>query len=96
MPIYEYKCSNCDHQLEKLQRMSDDALTQCPECNESKLQKIISASGFRLKGSGWYETDFKSGNKKNIAGDNSENKSENKGNISSSTKSKPASKPAGK
>ena len=66
MPIYEYQCKSCGHQLEKLQRMSDPALTDCPACNESELQRLVSAARFRLKGSGWYETDFKKGNKKNL------------------------------
>lgn len=66
MPIYEYRCENCGHELEKLQKMSDPALTECPECKQEALKKVISAAGFRLKGSGWYETDFKSGNKKNV------------------------------
>ena len=59
MPIYEYKCSACDHRLEKLQKMSDDPLKDCPECNEPALSKLVSAAGFRLTGTGWYETDFK-------------------------------------
>ena len=67
MPIYEYKCSECEHTLEKLQKMSDDPLVECPECGKPSLNKMISAAGFRLKGGGWYETDFKSGNKKNVA-----------------------------
>jgi len=67
MPIYEYKCTECDHQLEKLQKMSDDPLKKCPECDKETLQKLVSAAGFRLKGGGWYETDFKTGNKKNLA-----------------------------
>jgi len=67
MPIYEYKCDSCDHTLEKLQKMSDDPLRDCPECGEPSLRKMISAAGFRLKGSGWYETDFKSGSKRNVA-----------------------------
>ena len=69
MPIYEYQCQTCDHELEKLQKLSDAALSVCPECGEAALKKKISAAGFRLKGSGWYETDFKSGSKKNIAGE---------------------------
>lgn len=69
MPIYEYRCDSCGHELEKLQRMSDEPLTECPECKQPALKKLISAAGFRLKGSGWYETDFKSGNKKNLSGD---------------------------
>jgi len=67
MPIYEYRCSSCGHQLESLQKLSDAPLTDCPECNKSTLQKQISAAGFRLSGGGWYETDFKSGNKRNVA-----------------------------
>lgn len=68
MPIYEYQCDACGHQLEKLQKISDQPLTDCPECCESQLKKMISAAGFRLKGGGWYETDFKTGSKKNLAG----------------------------
>ncbi|MET1254796.1 FmdB family zinc ribbon protein [Aliikangiella maris] len=59
MPIYEYKCNACDHRLEKLQRISDDPLKDCPECSAPELTKLISAAGFRLTGTGWYETDFK-------------------------------------
>ncbi len=66
MPIYEYRCRACGHELETIQKMSDPALTQCPACGEPQLQKLISAAGFRLKGGGWYETDFKSGKKKNV------------------------------
>ncbi len=66
MPIYEYRCEACDHELEAIQKMSDPALTQCPECKRESLKKVISAAAFRLKGKGWYETDFKSGSKKNI------------------------------
>ncbi|MDT8404247.1 zinc ribbon domain-containing protein [Sulfuriflexus sp.] len=69
MPIYEYVCTDCGHQLEALQKMSDAPLSECPECGKPALQKQISAAGFRLKGGGWYETDFKSGDKKNVAGD---------------------------
>ena len=68
MPIYEYQCQDCGHELEKLQKMSDPALTDCPSCDTPSLVKKISAAGFRLKGTGWYETDFKSGKKKNVAG----------------------------
>ncbi len=66
MPIYEYICEACDEPHEALQKMSDDALTDCPQCGAAELRKKISAAGFRLSGSGWYETDFKSGKKKNI------------------------------
>ncbi|MDX1812800.1 MAG: zinc ribbon domain-containing protein [Gammaproteobacteria bacterium] len=68
MPIYEYECQKCGHQMEALQKMSDDPLKECPACGEHELKKLISAAGFRLKGGGWYETDFKSGSKKNLAG----------------------------
>jgi len=67
MPIYEYRCAECGHELEKLQKMSDAPLVDCPACGQAALQKLVSAAGFRLKGGGWYETDFKSGKKKNIA-----------------------------
>ena len=70
MPIYEYQCQSCGHKHEALQKLSDAALTDCPACNKPDLTKQISAAGFRLKGGGWYETDFKSGSKKNVAGDN--------------------------
>jgi len=53
--------------MEAIQKISDDPLTDCPECSQGELKKLISAAGFRLKGGGWYETDFKSGNKKNLA-----------------------------
>jgi len=69
MPIYEYECQACGYKKEALQKLSDAPLVDCPECGKPKLKKLISAAGFRLKGSGWYETDFKSGKKKNIAGD---------------------------
>lgn len=68
MPIYEYRCDHCGHELEKLQKMSDEPLVDCPACESQGLRKLISAAGFRLSGSGWYETDFKSGNKKNLTG----------------------------
>lgn len=68
MPIYEYRCESCKAELEKIQKISDPPLTECPQCGKASLVKLVSASGFRLKGSGWYETDFKTGSKKNIAG----------------------------
>ncbi|GJL83460.1 MAG: hypothetical protein DHS20C01_30940 [marine bacterium B5-7] len=64
MPIYEYVCTECGHELEALQKMSDERLVFCPSCGEDKLKKKISAAAFRLKGSGWYETDFKNNGKK--------------------------------
>jgi putative FmdB family regulatory protein len=68
MPIYEYKCESCKKHVELLQKISDEPETKCPNCKKNKLKKLISAAGFRLKGDGWYETDFKSGNKKNLHG----------------------------
>ncbi|UTF60365.1 zinc ribbon domain-containing protein [Gilvimarinus sp. DA14] len=68
MPIYEYRCEACGHEMEALQKMSDAPLTDCPKCQQAELVKKISAAGFRLKGGGWYETDFKSGKQKNLAG----------------------------
>jgi len=67
MPIYEYECKQCGHKMEALQKMSDDPLSDCPECGKPELKKLVSAAGFRLKGGGWYETDFKGGSKKNLA-----------------------------
>ena len=71
MPIYEYQCQSCSHELEAIQKLSEAPLVDCPACTQPTLKKKISAAGFRLKGGGWYETDFKSGNKKNLAGDSS-------------------------
>jgi putative FmdB family regulatory protein len=59
MPIYEYRCAECGHELDVLQKISDSPLRKCPECGKSKLKRLMSAPSFRLKGSGWYETDFK-------------------------------------
>ena len=59
MPIYAYRCAECGHQDEHLQKMSADALTQCPACEAQKYEKCVTAAGFQLKGSGWYQTDFK-------------------------------------
>ena len=66
MPIYEYRCNACGHELEKIQRMSDEPLTACPNCGEDELRRLVSAAGFRLKGGGWYETDFKKDGKRNL------------------------------
>ena len=67
MPIYEYKCSECGHFMDALQGVNDSPLKVCPECSEKSLKRLISAPNFRLSGEGWYETDFKTGNRKNIA-----------------------------
>jgi len=67
MPIYEYRCSACGHQLEALQKLSDSPLTDCPACGKAHLSKLVSAAGFQLKGSGWYATDFKNSGAKPAA-----------------------------
>ncbi len=85
MPIYEYKCEQCGHQFDTIQKVSDDPLTECPACAQPALKKLVSAPSFRLKGGGWYETDFKSGNKRNLADD---------GKSASSDSAKKESKPA--
>ena len=66
MPIYEYRCGACGHEDEVMQKMADAPLTDCPQCGAAAYTKLISATGFRLKGGGWYETDFKTGSKKNV------------------------------
>ncbi|RPG49895.1 MAG: zinc ribbon domain-containing protein [Gammaproteobacteria bacterium TMED1] len=67
MPIYEYQCEACGYKLEKLQKISDDPLKVCPSCGASKLSKLVSAAAFRLKGGGWYETDFKTTGRRNVS-----------------------------
>jgi putative FmdB family regulatory protein len=66
MPFYEYRCENCGHEMEALQKINDPPLVVCPECTQPALKKLVSAAGFRLKGSGWYETDFKGDKKRNL------------------------------
>jgi len=78
MPIYEYQCGACEEHCEALRKISDEPLTKCPKCGEDALTKRVSAAGFRLKGNGWYETDFKSGNKKNLADSSSKKTSDKK------------------
>ncbi|WP_428100119.1 FmdB family zinc ribbon protein [Candidatus Rariloculus sp.] len=69
MPIYEYRCESCGHTLDALQKIADAPLTNCPSCDEAALKRLMSAPSFRLKGKGWYETDFKSDKerKRNLA-----------------------------
>ncbi|MEX0900962.1 MAG: zinc ribbon domain-containing protein [Gammaproteobacteria bacterium] len=67
MPFYEYQCTACKHRLEALQKFSDEPLVECPACGAAALQRLMSAPAFRLKGGGWYETDFKSDNKRHLA-----------------------------
>ncbi|AWN17897.1 FmdB family zinc ribbon protein [Salinisphaera sp. LB1] len=79
MPIYEYVCTNCGEPLEKLQKLSDAPLTDCPACGQAALKRKVSAAGFRLAGGGWYETDFKSDNRRNVTGDGAASKSSSDG-----------------
>lgn len=72
MPIYEYACQECEHVLDALQKISDDPLVDCPECGKPALKKKLSAPRFRLKGAGWYETDFKKDNQRNVLKSDSE------------------------
>lgn len=59
MPIYAYQCQGCGHKIEKIQRISDAPLTDCPQCGQPSLKKLVTAASFKLTGTGWYETDFK-------------------------------------
>ncbi len=80
MPIYEYECQSCGHRLEVIQKMADQPLQDCPACEEAALKKLVSAAAFKLKGGGWYETDFKNkapvGASKGEGGDNSGGKAD--------------------
>ena len=91
MPIYEYQCEACDHKLEKLQKISDETLKTCPECNAPELKKLVSAAAFRLKGSGWYETDFKNSNKKDATSSDGASSSSSSSDSSSSSTSSSSS-----
>jgi len=92
VPIYEYRCSECGHQQEHLQKVSDPVLATCPECGKDTYVKQVTAAGFQLKGSGWYATDFKGGGKKPAAKDDAgakkeEAKAESKSDTKAETKS---------
>ena len=103
MPIYEYRCSACGQEHEVLQKVSEPPLTDCPSCGKSALQKMVTAAGFQLKGSGWYATDFKGGAKraddKSKADAKADGKTETKTDAKTDTKtdtktdSKPEAKP---
>jgi len=98
MPIYGYVCKSCEHTLDVLQKISDAPLVDCPDCGEPQLKRQLSAPRFRLKGSGWYETDFKKDNQRNLHGDKEPAK---KGDAKKDDKpaakaaKKPETKPAG-
>ena len=70
MPIYEYRCDACGHEHEAIRKFSDAPLTTCPACGKEAIVKKVSAAGFQLKGSGWYQTDFRGGNKPAVKADN--------------------------
>ncbi len=98
MPIYEYECNECEHKLEVIQKINEEPLKECPECGDDSLRKLVSAASFRLKGTGWYETDFKdkkpkSDTEKSSSKDDKKKKNDSKsGNsISSSSDKKTAS-----
>lgn len=95
MPFYEYRCQACGEHLESLQKISDPPLTDCPACGKPELKKQVSAAGFRLKGGGWYETDFKNDKKRNLHGDVAKTPDKTaSGDAVASPVSKPESKPA--
>ncbi len=79
MPIYAYRCGACGHALDVLQKLSDPLLTTCPSCSAEAFSKQVTAAGFQLKGSGWYATDFKDGNKGPKVGDKAGDQSGDKG-----------------
>ena len=88
MPIYEYRCQACGHQEEFLQRVNEPPFTECPVCHKPTFQKLLSAAGFQLKGSGWYATDFKNKSSK-PAEKKSDDKSESKSDAKPEKKTEP-------
>ena len=96
MPFYEYQCQACGAQVEVLQKITDAPLKKCPECGKSRLTKLVSAPVFRLKGSGWYETDFKTDKDKKrnlVDSEKGESKAETKSDEKPASDAKPAAKP---
>ena len=100
MPIYGYQCQECGHTLDALQKISDDPLVDCPACDQPGLKRQLSSPRFRLKGQGWYETDFKKDNQRNLAdgkpadGKSADDKSDSKSSVSKPAKDSKSSKPA--
>jgi putative FmdB family regulatory protein len=92
MPIYEYRCGACGQEHEVLQKVSEPPLTQCPACGKPALQKLLSAAGFQLKGSGWYATDFKGAGKKPEQKKADEKKTDEKKTDEKKTEAKPETK----
>ncbi|MEZ5537905.1 MAG: zinc ribbon domain-containing protein [Thiolinea sp.] len=93
MPLYDYQCSACGHEMEALQKMSDAPLTHCPACDTESLKKKVTAAAFRLSGSGWYETDFKKDNKKNLVDSKQDSKPADKAGDKKESKPATADKP---
>jgi putative FmdB family regulatory protein len=96
MPFYEYQCQACGAQVEVMQKISDAPLKKCPECGKSKLVKLVSAPVFRLKGGGWYETDFKTDKdtKRNLVeADKAEARSEEKSEAKAEAKTEAKTEP---
>lgn len=96
MPIYEYACKNCEHTLDALQKMNEDPLVYCPSCGEPRLKRLISAPRFRLKGKGWYETDFKKDNQRNLLSSDAEGQKGDKADAKSGKDDSSKSEGAGK
>jgi putative FmdB family regulatory protein len=93
MPIYEYRCGACGHELEALQKLSESPLTDCPACGKARLAKLVSAAGFQLKGSGWYATDFRNSGAKPAPKSNGEGgKADSAVKSEAKSESKPESK----
>ena len=92
MPIYEYICDNCEHKIEIFQKISDTPFTQCPACNQETMRKLVSSVAFQLKGTGWYETDFKH----KTTSDNKDSKDDTKDNKTATQDSADSSKSADK
>lgn len=95
MPIYEYRCEDCGHEMDALQKVNDAPLVDCPACGRPALKKQLSAPSFRLKGSGWYETDFKTGDKRNLHDASRSEGATDKSKPDTSSKSTGESKPTG-
>ena len=89
MPIYEYQCDSCGNRIEALQKISDEPLKICSACGSASLRKLVSAASFRLKGKGWYETDFKTGQKKNLVSNDKESTNKSSQNSGSDSKKGP-------
>lgn len=94
MPIYEYQCKECAHSLDALQKIGAEPLLTCPSCSRQGLKRLVSAPRFRLKGKGWYETDFKTGRQRNLAGDDNKGAPADKKKVAAekSADNKPAAK----